>query len=84
MVDTDAEDVSADGSCCSEPKIVRKNIFPAATNMCVKLPHLAVMLIKGWNKNVIHKLSRESKLVSRELAILLHQMNTFKIDFSRI
>lgn len=43
MVDTDAEDVFADGSCCGEPRAVCKNVFPAATNMCVKLPHLAAM-----------------------------------------
>lgn len=70
-VDTDAEDVFADGSCCSEPKTVRKNTYPAATNICVKLPHLAAMLIKERNKNIIYsyKPSRESKLISRELAI---------------
>lgn len=74
MVDTDAEDVFTDGSCCGEPNSVRKNTFPVAPNMSIKLPHFATILIRGW----------ESKLVSRELIIfLLHRMNILKIDFSK-
>lgn len=75
MVDTDAEDVFADGSCCDEPRTVRKNIFPAATNMYVKLPHLAAMLIKGWNKNIMQAV--EEKKISITWARNFLYLNEF-------
>lgn len=63
MFDTGAEDVFARRFLSpADPETVNKNIFPAAMNMYVRLPHHAAMLVKERNKNSTRKLSRESKI----------------------
>jgi len=72
MVDTDAEDVFTDGSCCGN-----RTLFAKIYSLLRRHVHQITSSRNNQRMEQIHKLLRESKLVSRKLIILLHQINIF-------